>query len=419
MTIDMENQTIVQAAPAVLASREEALEAARSLALGIAARAEETELGRSVPGQSIHEMMDAGLFGVVTPRSWGGSELGFATMLEVQAELASACASTGWVYGVLAGHTWLAALFPEQAQQEVFDDPRSLIASLIRLGGQQPTRVEGGFRWEGGLGKFCSGIDHSNWVLVGGQVAEEGGSSEAWYFLIPAVDIEIVDDWHAVGLKGTGSKSLVVRDAFIPAHRAVRFRDLGQGKAPGAAIHEAGHYTLPYDTVWPLSLAGAPLGAARGALKAFTAATKARVGALNATAQAANGPAFARLAQAGAQIDSAMALLRQDALAADTALPGTTFSALEKATRSRNLAYAVQQCRDAVNTLYQASGGSGVYLSGDMQRWWRDVNAASQHVAFTWDLASVAFGRVASGLEPLGGPGAGKPGPGVAARVTG
>lgn len=415
MTTQVQSPEVVRSLPQVLASREAALETARALKDGIAGRTALTEELRSVPAESIAEIMDSGLFGLVTPRRWGGSELGFGTMLEVQAELASACTSTGWVYGVLAGHTWLAALFPEQAQEEVFEDPRSLIASLIRLGGNAPERVDGGFRWQGGTGRFCSGIDHSNWVLVGGQVTEENGSSEPWYFLIPATDIEIIDDWHAVGLKGTGSKSLVVKDAFIPAHRAVRFSDLGAGRAPGAALHQAGHYTLPYDTVWPLSLAGAPIGAAMGALNAFVEATTNRLAALPPAVQAGNATAFARIAEAGAKIDAARALLLRDAAAADDALPGTTFTRLEKATRSRNLAFAIQQCRDAANTLYQASGGSGVYLSGEMQRWWRDVNAASQHVAFTWDLAAVAYGRAVSGLEALGGPGAAKPGPGAAA----
>ncbi|MCX6499453.1 MAG: acyl-CoA dehydrogenase family protein [Arthrobacter sp.] len=415
MTTEVQSPEVIRPVPQVLDSREAALVAARELSTGIAQRTAATEELRSVPEASIAEIMDSGLFGVVTPRRWGGSELGFGAMLEVQAELASACTSTGWVYGVLAGHTWLAALFPEKAQEEVFENPRSLIASLIRLGGKAPQRVEGGFRWQGGTGKFCSGIDHSNWVLVGGQVAEDDGSAEAWYFLIPSTDIKIIDDWHAVGLKGTGSKSMLVEDAFIPAHRAVRFSDLGAGKAPGAVLYDAGHYSLPYDTVWPLSLAGAPLGAAVGALNAFVKATTARVAALPADVQAANATAFARIAQAGAQIDASRALLLRDAAAADDALPGTTFTRLERAARSRNLAFAVQQCREAVNTLYQASGGSGVYLTSDMQRWWRDVNAASQHVAFTWDLAAVAFGRAATGLEAMGGPGAAKPGPGAAA----
>lgn len=400
-------------APAVLPSRAAAVVAARELRDAIAARTPETEARRSVHPDSIAEITDSGLFGVVTPKRYGGSELGFATLLEVQAELASACASTGWVYGVLAGHTWLAALFGEQAQDEVFANPRSLIASLIRLGGVAPERVEGGFRWRGGRGRFCSGIDHSDWVLAGGEVIEEDGRADRWYFLIPRGDVEIVDDWHTVGLRGTGSKSLVVADAFIPAYRAVRFADLGNGNAPGADLHEGGLYRQAYDTVWPFSLPGAVIGAARAALAVFTESTRHRIQSLPPVAQAANATALARLAKAASQIDAATALLVKDAEEADDSPAEPIFDALEKARRSRNLAYAVQLVRDAVNALFEASGGSGVYETEAMQRWWRDVNTAAQHVAFTWDLASVAFGRAAVGIGQSEGP---RPGPGVNVR---
>ncbi|MER5182543.1 acyl-CoA dehydrogenase family protein [Streptomyces sp. NPDC002896] len=399
--------------PAVLVSREEALAATCKLKEGIAGRAEETESARSVSPDSIAEMVDAGLFGIVTPKRYGGSELGFATLLEVQAEIGSACASTGWVYGVLAGHTWLAALFPEQAQDEVFADPRSLIASLIRLGGRPPERVPGGFSWRGGTGRFCSGIDHSDWVLVGGLVSDGDGAPEPWYFLIPRGDVEIVDDWYTVGLRGTGSKSLVVTDAFIPEHRAVRFADLSAGNAPGAAIHEGGLYRQAYDTVWPFSLPGAAVGAGRAALEVFTISTRRRLEGLPPIAQASNGTALARIAKAASQIDAATYLLLHHAEEADKAPARPVFDTVAKARRQRDLAFAVQQVREAVNTLYEASGGSGVYESGAIQRWWRDVNTAAEHVAFTWDLASVAFGRAAVGLGPGEGP---KPGPGVRAR---
>jgi len=393
--------------PRVLASREEALAAVAALRERIASRAEQTERDRTVPEETIRELTDAGLFGIVTPRLWGGSELGFATLLEVQSEIASACASTGWVYGVLAGHTWLVALFSEQAQAEVFADPGALVASLIRFGGEPPERVPGGFRWRGGSGRFCSGIDHSQWVLLGGTVTEEDGTAEQWYMLVPREDIEIVDDWHAVGLKGTGSKSIRVKDAFIPEHRTVRFADLGAGRAPGAELHAGGLYRLAYDSVWPLSLVGAVVGAARGALDEFTAATARRLAPLAPLQQASNGPALVRLAKAAAQVDAMSSLLRADALESDDAPEGRVLTPLDRARRSRNLAFAAQQLRASVNELYESAGGSGVYQTAPIQRWWRDVNAAASHVAFTWDLASVAYGRAVTGVAAVTGSGTG------------
>lgn len=394
--------------PKVLASREEAVEAAKAVRPMLSEKAIATERNRSALPEVIEAMTDAGLFGVMTPKRWGGSELGFETMLAVQIQLASACSSTGWVYGVLAGHTWLAALFSEQAQADVFANPRSLVASLIRLGGTAPTKVEGGYRWEGGEGRFCSGIDHSDWILVGGQVPVDDGV-EPTYFLLPIDEVDIIDDWHAIGLKGTGSKSIRVRDSFIPEYRAVKFSDMAAGTAPGAETNEGPVYRLPYDCVWPLSLVGAPLGAALGAVETFTDATSKRVTPLPPMVQAAQGTALARLAKAAAMTDAAIGLVISDARAADAATGPEGFDQVERARRARNFAYAAQQARAAVNHLYEASGGSGVYEGPPMQRWFRDVNAAASHVAFTWDLASVAYGREACGLTGADS----RPGPGV------
>lgn len=398
--------------PPILADRREALAAAERVAASVSRRVDQAEAGRSVPAETIRELLDAGLMGVVTPRAWGGSELGVSTLYEVQKVLARACASTGWVYGVLAGHTWLAALFPRKAQEEVFSDPEVLIASLVRLGGNAPAKVDGGFRWTGGTGRFCSGIDHSSWVLAGGQATYDDGDSERLYFLIPRSEIRVIDDWQTVGLKGTGSKSIEVTDAFIPEHRIVRFSSLIEGIAPGSAIHTDPIYALPYDSVWPLSLPGAVIGGAQAAVDEFTRTLAAKVGGMESIAQAAQGSSYERLARAAAQVASADALLQLDARSVDSAVSGTIFDELEKTRRQRNLAFAVQQARDAVNALYEASGGSGVYLTAPMQRWWRDVNVAAQHVMFTWDIASVSYGRSAVGIGNQGAGGV-KIAPGV------
>jgi alkylation response protein AidB-like acyl-CoA dehydrogenase len=248
------------------ADQASALAAVRALTPGFRERAERTEQARSIAPENIDELLDAGLFNLLTPTKWGGSELGFDSVMAVQSEIAAACGSTGWVHGVLSGHTWLLSFFSEQVQREVFADPRSLVAALVRLGGTSPEAVPGGYRWRGGRGRFCSGIDHSNYVMVGGQVTQPDGTSEGMYFMLPREDVEIIDDWHTVGLRGTGSRSLHVPDAFIPEYRTVRLSDMAAGTAPGSALNDTAFYRLPYLTAWPLSLAGAPIGLAREAL---------------------------------------------------------------------------------------------------------------------------------------------------------
>src|SRR4051812_19524080 len=117
----------------VLASVEEAIAIARELAPNIRQRADATEAARQVADESIAELIDSGLFGIATPRRWGGSDLGYEAWIRVTAEIAAACPATGWVFGVLLGHSWLVARFPDEAQEEVFGNPRSLVASLFRL----------------------------------------------------------------------------------------------------------------------------------------------------------------------------------------------------------------------------------------------------------------------------------------------
>ncbi len=380
----------------VIADAAEARARAASLAPEIRARAGETQTNRRVPEATIEALHASGLFAIATPRRFGGSELGMDAALEATVEIAEACGSTGWVYGVLAGHTWLVAKFPEAAQAEVFSEPNVLIASLIRLGGSAPVRVPGGYRWRGGRGKFCSGIDHSQWVLVGGMV-EENGKSEQRYFLIPRSDITIEDDWFTVGLRGTGSKSVVVNDAFIPEYRTVTFASMLDGSAPGGLIHQP-YYQLPFQLVWPMSLPGTAIGTARAALSIYTDMLRSKLGALSDEAIAEQSPGFVRIADASARIDAAELLLLTNARrlnslqSVDEVTPGL------RARYRRDNAFAVQQVRSATNALFEASGGSGVYDTAPLERVWRDNNVSSAHIGFAWDAAATAFGRDALGL---------------------
>lgn len=380
-----------------IADAAEARRIAAQLAPSIGARAAETQALRSVAADSIRDLHASGLFALVTPKRFGGSELGMDATLEATIEIAAACGSTGWVYGVLAGHTWLAAKFPVAAQEEVFAQPDVLIASLIRLGGSAPERVPGGYVWRGGTGKFCSGIDHAHWVLVGGVVREPDGSDVQRYFLVPRSDVEIVDDWYTAGLRGTGSKSIVVRDAFIPEHRSVTFAAMLDGSAPGGEIHGA-YYRLPFQLVWPLSLPGTAIGTARAALAAYTRMVEAKLGALTEEGVAEQSPSFVRIADAGARIDAAELVLLTNARRLNGLHSVQEVTPAMRARYRRDSAFAVREARQATNALFEASGGSGVYESGPMERIWRDNNVSAAHIGFAWDGAAVAYGRDALGL---------------------
>jgi 3-hydroxy-9,10-secoandrosta-1,3,5(10)-triene-9,17-dione monooxygenase len=367
---------------ATLQNRSEALDKARALVPAIRARAAQAESDRCIPKQTIAELQQCGLFNLLTPKVLGGSELGFVSLVEITAELATACGSTGWVFGVLAGHSWLLNLFPEAAQRDVLAASNALSATVFRLGGKA-SRVDGGYRLVNGEGRFCSGIDHAGWVMVGNAVQNPDGSQEPRFFLVPRADLTLVDDWFTAGMRGTGSRSIRIADAFIPEHRSVRVQDMLEGTAPGAKFLNSSVYRTPFQDVTPFSLIGAPLGIAKAALKAFSEGLKASVAKLSGEALAAQSATFARLA-----------------VASSDAAGGTLgLSVVDRARLPRDWAYAAQTSRHAVNRLFEASGGGGVYDSSELQRVWRDANSAAQHFAFTWDSAMTNFGRVALGLS--------------------
>lgn len=382
----------------VVGSRAEALERARALAERIRARAARAEADRRVPDETIRELLENGLFGLVLPKVFGGSELGFASLVEVTAEIATVCGSTAWVLGVLAGHSWMLNLFPPEAQRELFDDPAALTATVFRMSGKA-TRVAGGYRLCSGEGRFCSGIDHASWVIVGGAVTAEGAVPESRFFLVPRQHIEIIDDWYTAGMRGTGSRSIRIADAFVPEHRTVSLRQMLDGTAPGARFHDRALYRIPFSNVAPFSIIGAPLGMARGAIKVFaeSLAQKARSSEAMLVEPAAM---LARVAEAAAQVDSAFALVLADASAIDALSRADSLSALDAARLPRNWAYAAQTARYAVTRIFEFAGGSGIYDTSELQRIWRDVNSAAQHYAFIWDAAMTNFGRALMGLTP-------------------
>jgi 3-hydroxy-9,10-secoandrosta-1,3,5(10)-triene-9,17-dione monooxygenase len=304
------------------------------------------------------------------------------------------------VFCVFAGHNWVVGLFPEQAQLEVLAEPRALTASAFRYAADVKP-VAGGYRLVKGSGRFSSGVDHADWLVVGVSVSRGSESPEPRMCIVPIGDVEIVDDWHTVGMRGTGSRSVRIAEAFIPEHRSCSTAELMRGVSPGSKLHaESPAFAVPFSVGAALCLIGAPLGMARGAFDAFTAATAGKLHALRAEQVAEKGALFARISAAGAAIEASAALILSDCAAIDELQRPAEMSLVDRARLRRNLAYAVGRCRDAANSLFEGAGGGAIYDSESLQRAWRDLNAASAHVAFSWDDAVTDYGRACLGLPP-------------------
>jgi len=287
-----------------------------------------------------------------------------------------------------------------QAQAEILENRHALVATVFRFGGTVE-RVAGGYRLRGGEGRFCSGIDHAAWVIVGSQVVSESEPPVPTFFVIPRAAItEIVDDWFVAGLRGTGSKTIKVAEAFIPGHRAVAVQDMASGTSPGARFHRSALYQLSWRDIAPFSLIGVPLGIGRAAIAAFAESLRKSMTSFVPEQIAEQSATFARLGIAAADIDAAYALTIENAARIDAASSRADLTALERARTPRDWAYAAQRSRQAVTSLFEAAGGSATYDPSELQRIWRDANAAGQHAAFTWDSAMAGFGRALVGVPP-------------------
>jgi len=242
---------------------------AASLVPTLRARAAEAEQFRRLPDANVAELRAAGLFKVLQPRRCGGFEMSLHTHIDTVAEIARGCGSTAWCMGVIHAHSWLVGSFPQEAQAESYGaNPDAIVCAVIAPRGKARA-VAGGYRLDG-FWPFASGCQHADWLLLGTEIADEGGTVvDAAELLVPARDIVIRDDWNVVGLRGTGSCSIVANDLFVPKHRYLSLPGIIAGEAPGAAAHDTSLYKGAAVPVLVLAITPAALGMAEAALAAF------------------------------------------------------------------------------------------------------------------------------------------------------
>jgi alkylation response protein AidB-like acyl-CoA dehydrogenase len=358
----------------------------------LAANAHACDLARQVVPQSMRAMVAAGMFRIPQPARVGGFELTLRSLAGAVTGLSEACPSSGWVVMVMGAHHWCLGSFPEAAQDEVFGEGRDgLVAGTLSWQGAA-TAADGGYRVDGRW-QFASGVDHAQWVMVG--CADPQTRGPGVHVVIPRNEIEIDDTWHVLGLKGTGSKDLVARDLFVPAHRAIETRVLFGGTSPHALNHRSNLYRVSAEAMLSLSVATAVLGAGKYALAQFILRTKERKVILTGARKADHAPTQVRLAEAAAEIRCAE-LLIQDALdELDLVIKLGVGQTLESRLRVKwQAAYAAELCRRSVTRMFTGSGAHAVYQSGALQTAFRNINVGAQHASVDFDTTAEQYGRL-------------------------
>jgi alkylation response protein AidB-like acyl-CoA dehydrogenase len=363
---------------------------AEQLAPVLMSRAQDAEKLRRCPDATVADLDASELLRACQPFAYGGYEMGYDVLCGIIQRLARGCASQAWVYMVLADNPLKLANFSQQAQNDVWgENPRTRLGVAVAAVGRA-VRVEGGVLWYGEHG-FCSGVDHADWIMCGGAI-EGGDKPEGCMVLIPKSDVVLADDWHTIGLAGTGSRSFEVKGAFVPHHRIISKADYDAGTAPGSNLYQSPIYKMPRGGVSAGSYAAVAIGAAQGMLESFyqfTAPRKSRgkTVADNAAAQMVAGLASAEIEAAermymGSLRETMEVLERGEPVSQELQLAG-----------KRNCCFAAQLAMQAAHRMFNCAGGRALFLDNPMQRQFRDVFAASAHHSLSWDSASAEYGR--------------------------
>ena len=374
--------------------REDLLQRAASLVPVLRERAARTEQRRQIPPETVKDLVASGLLRIGNPERYGGvAGADIDVGHEVAWELGRGCGSAAWCASLWIVHNWWLGHFTERAQDEFFvTGPDTLASTGLNPANGRATPVSGGFRVKGRW-TFSSGCDAATWVML--AVPGPTSGTLRWV-LIPRADYEIVDTWFASGMRGTGSKDIVVNDVFVPAHRELDPDRAGDHERTGWTLHRRPSYRVPLRVLLGWDLAAPLVGIAQGAVDEFTLRLRGTTGP-GRTAESV--PLQMRLAEASAEVDAARTLHRaavREML--QRAAAGREFTELDRARYRRDKAFVTRLCVQAVNRLFEAGGATAIADSHALQRFHRDAHAASHHAALAWDVAAEPYGRLALGL---------------------
>lgn len=378
----------------------EVLEVVREILPDIAQRAHATDANRAVPAESVKQLRDAGVFRMLQPRRYGGLESNPVHFYEVVRALSGVCGSTGWVASVLGVHPWHVGLFPDEAQKDVWADSDDVLISSSYAPIGRLTPVEGGYRLSGRW-SFSSGVDHAGWALLGSLiVGDQGRALDFMTVLVPRADFEVVDVWDTIGLRGTASNDVVVEDAFVPAHRALRNYEHSQLRGPGQAVNTGPLYKLPFGALFTTTITAPVVGVARGCLDIYLDRMRDRVRlSLGGGRFADDEFSQVAVARAASEIDAATLQLDRNInelyayAAAGEPIP------MEARLRTRrDQVLATERALTGIDILFKTAGGNSLKRGNPIERAWRDAHAGSVHVANDVERALAMYGKGAFGL---------------------
>jgi 3-hydroxy-9,10-secoandrosta-1,3,5(10)-triene-9,17-dione monooxygenase len=378
-------------------TRDEMLRRAEALVPVLRERSAACEAARRCPDETMADFDAAGFLRICQPARFGGLELGWDVLCEVGQILARGCGAQAWVSTVMGDHAQIASGLPIEAQEEIWgkNPAARLCASFPPIGVVRS--VPGGVRFSGNHG-FSSGIDFAQWALPGGTFVDGPMKGERCLFLVPIGDVTVIDDWHVMGMAGTGSKSFTVEDVFVPEHRILRYSDLEAATGPGNKAHTSPIFRMPHGGLATSAFACVAVGIAEGFLEEYIALTQKRVSRGMKVAEQAG--TQISLAAAAAEIEAAALLYMAPVREARAMVErGETVPASQRMRGKRNSTYAARTALMAVERLFYAAGSRVLFEGNALQRAYRDLHATATHTGLVWDVGMGEYGHHMLGLS--------------------
>lgn len=371
---------------------------ARRLAPRIRATAPAMEAAGGLADDLVADLRAAGLFDMWRPRELGGAEVPPADVLAAVETLSAADGSTGWCVAVSVGTGALAAYLPEASAREMFGAGPTVTGGSFNPVGRAVATPDG-LRVSGRWG-FGSGSHHSDW-LCGGCVMVDGSSQpvilddgrpDARLVFFPVDEVTLHDTWHVIGLRATGSDDYEVKDLDVPLDRTMTF--------DFHAWPSGDLWRMPPMPLFFAPMAAVSLGIARAAVDELVALAAAKTPYRSARRLAERDVVQATVARAEAGVRSAGAFLREaiDEVWA-CARRGDEATLRQRAILRLAIVNATQAATRAVDSCFEAAGSTALFTDSPLQRHFRDVHAAGQHVVLASSGLETA-GRVLLGLDP-------------------
>jgi len=380
---------------AVKVSGEELVRRAHDMIPMLRSKSDEIERNGKVSPEVIDAFREAGFFKILQQSKWGGYEMDLETFVRVLMEIGAGDTSSAWVLGVLALHNWEMALFDERAAEEVWgNDPNVLISSSYAPFGTA-TKVDGGWILNG-TWRSSSGIDYADWTIVGAyEFGENGEVLDLKGFLVPKKQYKMEDDWDVYGLQGTGSKSLVVDNVFVPDYRAHSIIEAPWGNRPPL-------YLLNQTFVFKTTISSVIIGFAQAAIDYYIEEMKTRktykIRQTGNTSAKESPYVKDRLGNAVLKVRSSKARVFQVIREAyEYVNRGEPVPIQAYATYALDTAAAGKECAEAVLLLHRAQSARGVWRRNPIQRIFRDIHAGANHATQNADDTAGMLGGLLLG----------------------